>query len=128
MDREITSIIRNRAASGQIFRHKPAKRRRRQGRSITLVEHDPESWEPVFRTDQAQTQNTVTFGVETGVSPAPEPLQHVGGSKSVGGSPDRGLEAAQGLARLSAELAVRGAAIETALRQKLLQLQPLGPR
>src|ERR1035437_9968332 len=70
----------------------------------------------------------VTFGAGTGVSTPAQPLQHVGGGKSVRRGPDRGLEAAQGLPRLTAELAVRDAAIEAALRQKLLQLQPLGPR
>jgi hypothetical protein len=54
-------------------------------------------------------------------SARPEPLQHLGGGKSVGGRPDRGLEAAQRLPGLPAELAVRGAAIEAALGQKLLQ-------
>src|SRR6266481_1078194 len=50
--------------------------------------------------------------------PTPEPLQHVGGGKSVRGGPDRGLEPAQGLPRLAAELTVGRAAIEAALRQQ----------
>src|SRR5205823_9024010 len=68
------------------------------------------------------------FWDENSILPPPEPLQHVGGGKSVRRRPDRGLEAAQRLARLAAELAVGGAAIEAALRQQLLQLQPLGAR
>src|SRR5260370_1789170 len=64
-------------------------------------------------------------GAARGVSAPPQPLQHVGGGKSVRGRPDRGLEATQGLAGLSAELAVGGAAIKAAPRQKLLQFQPL---
>src|SRR4051794_39371848 len=65
-------------------------------------------------------------GLRSGVSPPPEPLQHVGGRKSIRRRPDRGLEAAQRLPRLAAELAVRNATIEAALRQKLLQFQSLG--
>src|SRR6185437_11273517 len=57
-----------------------------------------------------------------------EPLQHVGRGKSVRRRPDRGLEAAQRVAGLAAELAVRRALIEAALDQKLLQFQPFGFR
>ncbi len=57
-----------------------------------------------------------------------QPLQHVGGGKSVRRGSDRGLEAAQRIPGLAAELTVRGAAIEAALGQQLLQFQPLGAR
>src|ERR1700730_1241107 len=67
------------------------------------------------------------FSLKPGASLSPQLRQHVGGGKSVSGSADRGLEAAQGLPRQSAELTVGNAAIEAALRQKLLQFQPLGP-
>src|SRR5580700_10211723 len=63
----------------------------------------------------------VTFGAGKGVSAPPQPLQHVGGGESVRRGSDRGLEAAQRLPGLAAELAVGGAAIKTALRQELLQ-------
>ena len=57
-----------------------------------------------------------------------QPLQHVGGGKTIRGGADRGLEAAQGIPGLAPELAVRGAPIEAALGQKLLQFQPFGAR
>src|SRR5216684_8008191 len=89
--------------------HKPAIRRRRQGRC-------------------ANARFKVTFANGTGVSPPPQPLQHVGGGKSVRRRPDGGLEAAQRLPGLSTELAIGGTLIEAALGQKLLQFQPLGAR
>ena len=70
----------------------------------------------------------VTFACNEAVSAPAQPLQHVGRGESVRRCPDRGLERAQRLAGLAAELAIRGAAIKTALGQKLLQLQPFGLR
>src|SRR5690349_8029638 len=62
------------------------------------------------------------------VSACPQPVQHVGGGESVGWNPDRGLKTAQRVPGLPAELAVRGAKVEAAVGEKLLQFQPLGPR
>ena len=70
----------------------------------------------------------VTFGAEIRLSAAPQPVQYLGGGKSVGRGADRGLEAAQGLPGGAAELAIGGALVEAALRQQLLQFQPFGPR
>ena len=53
-----------------------------------------------------------------------QPFKHVRGGKSVGRRADRGLEAAQRLPGLAAELAVERAAVETTLGQQLLQFQP----
>src|SRR5258705_2678994 len=70
----------------------------------------------------------VTFACNEAVSAPAQPLQHVRRGESVRRCPDRGLERAQRLAGLAAELAVRGAAVEAALHQKLLQFHPFGPR
>src|SRR5580704_16334118 len=83
-----------RPQAGRFCAHKPAIGHPRQGYRRN----------PLFR---------VTFGTGTGVLPAPQPLQHVGGSKAVGRCPDRGLEAAQRLPCLAAELAVGGTAVKT---------------
>src|SRR6267142_3144465 len=68
----------------------------------------------------------VTFACNEAVSAPAQPLQHVGRGESVRRCPDRGLERAQRVAGLAAELAVRSAAIEAALGQQLLQFQPFG--
>src|SRR6202035_88594 len=88
--------------AGRFRGHKPAIGRPRQGRRGNLA-------------------SRLLSGPEKGVSPPPQPLQHVGGGESVRRGSDRGLEAAQRLPGLAAELAVGGAAIKTALRQELLQ-------
>src|ERR1700731_4378160 len=95
--------------AGRFRGHKPGIGRPRQGCRGN----------PAFR---------VTFRAGKGVSTPSQPLQHVGGGKSVGGGSDRGLEAAQRLPGLAAELAVGSAAVKTALRQELLQFQPFRPR
>src|SRR5690242_11543882 len=61
-------------------------------------------------------------------SVASQLVEHISGSKSIGRNADRGLEAAQRLPGLPTELAVRGAAVKSAVGQKLLQFQPLRPR
>src|SRR5450755_2459356 len=81
------------AESGRKRADKSAIRHRRQGRC-------------------ANVRFKVTFGSGTGVLPPPEPLQHVGGGKSVCRRPDGGLEAAHRLPGLSAELAIGGTLIE----------------
>ena len=62
------------------------------------------------------------------VSTPAELLQHGGGGETVGRGADGGLEVAQRLPGFAAELAIRGALVEAALGQELLQLQPFGPR
>src|SRR6516225_12135847 len=79
--------------------------------------------EPDFVSGAEEAQTRLLPGPNEPKSPPPQPLEHFRGGKSVGRRADRGLKTAQRLPGLAAELAVRGAAIKPALRQKLLQFQ-----
>ena len=119
MDREVANIVAESGRKRADFPHKSGFRPDRQGFCRIVV----------FRvTFERAFRKAGRFVKTRKTKLTPQPLQHVGGGKTVRRRPDRGLEAAQRLPGLAAELAVRRALVEAALGQKLLQFQPFGAR